>query len=66
LSVVFRASRSTIEWLDPFAGKSPAREYKFEADWVGSVAFSEYIYPNTAAQEITAIQKDVAKYAFDS
>jgi hypothetical protein len=66
LSVMFRASRETIEWLKPFAGKPPAREYSFVADWVGKVDFFEYIFPNTAAQAIAAIQKEVTNYACNS
>jgi hypothetical protein len=66
LTVMCRASRATIEWLKPFAGMTPAREYSFEADWVGKVDFFEYVFPNTAAQEIAAIQQEVTKYAFVS
>jgi hypothetical protein len=66
LTVVLRASRETVAWLDPFAGMSPAREYEFEADWVGKVRFSEYVFPNTAAQEIAVLQRSIEKYAVKS
>lgn len=63
LTTVFRASRETVAWLDPFAGRSPVREYSFVADWVGKVDFSEYVFANTAAQEIAAIQRRLEGYA---